>query len=903
MNKSAKSESEPAAAAEFSNSAATAVPSAPSAALIAYRLVVAFCCAVVLFHVWATDRHLWRLSLAHDRTQDQPERYPMPPILRHMAYDGYLWNRHAYHLTEDGRWRLRYTTFDNAPKGREVHWNSAFAWYLRLMGHLRNALVKEPLRTSIGRMSIWANPILLIVALVWISGLAQRRFGPLVGMVTALGMIFSTIFYEGFYPAYPDHHGLISVTILGSILGILWAGAGWMAPLGGLLPSDDATARRGMLISAGFGAAGLWISAISQTLVFIGIGIGALLAAGVFARRAEEENLIWRPDLWRYWARVGALVSLAFYLLEYFPSWPVLRLEVNHPLFALAWWGGGECMAVFGNWLAAGRRRGLPIPWLRAAPGLIALAIIPLTVLLLGERVHAARGPFLSAIHTYISEFKPLLWRIETGTMSWRAAFGPFPIFVLVALHLLALPRFELGRKLLILFLLGPIAFITAMHFHQIRWGTLGGPSFILLGAMVIPPVWQMLRGVPSYRVLRWLDMAVVIVLFGSLPYSNMRNELRYALREGNVLEASPDEALHLVMRDIAETIRRNAGGRPVTLLSSPNSSVLIGAQGDFKTIGTLYWENAEGLKAAARIFAAQSDEEALRLIQERGITHIALISWENFIEPYVRIINPEGGDAAVLNSFGHKALFQRTLPPWCRPIPYPNFAALQSLQLVVLLLEVVPDQTPLEALYHFGRYHRAEGRPAEAERCFREVLAVAPDSNLARLELAGLLIDTQRAEEGVREMIAALGPVEGLTREAALVQAGLRLSQMNQPALTLRLLEAFPLTITAETAARANIIAWTLSTAADSNLRDPKRAIDLLTEIEKAGVADRVPWGDTMAAALAASGRFDEAISTLEAHIGKLDPQQHAMEIQALKTRLERYRAGLPWIDALPPR
>lgn len=869
----------------------------------AFVATTALACAWVIFHAYATDRHLWRLSLANDPAQGIEDRYPSPPILRHMAYDGYLWNRHAYHLTEDGRWRLRQTSFDNAPEGRQVHWNSAFAWYLRSLGQVRNAMAKEPLRTSIGRMSIWANPILLVGFIVWFSGLVRRRFGPIAGIVAAMSFVFSSTLYEGFYPAYPDHHGLISAMIFGTFLGIAWAGAGWIAPGGDPLPADEETARRGMRISAWFGAAGFWISAISQTIALIGVGVGALLASALFARRNTEEQGVWRGDLWRYWGRTGALATLLFYLLEYFPSWPVLRLEVNHPLFALAWWGGAECIAVFGEWLANGRRGGQPIPWARAAPGLAAVSIIPLAVLLLGERVHAARGDFLAEIHTHISEFKPLLWRIRSNTMTWSAAFGVFPFFVLAALHLLCLPRLSAGRKTLLAFLLGPVFFITAMHFHQIRWGTLGGPGFVLLGVLVVPAVWQIIRARREFRILRWLDVAVVVLLFASSPYASIREDLRAAFSSAEAPQANGQEALHLVMRDLAETIRQRAGDQPVTLLSSPNSSLLLGTMGDFKTIGTLYWENAAGLKAAARMFAAQSDEEALRLIQERGVTHIALISWENFIEPYVRIINPDGGDAAVLNSFGFKALYQRTLPVWCRPIPYRNTAALQQLQLVVLLLEVVPEQTPIEALYHVGVYHRAEGRPQDAEPCFRQVLEASPDSNLARMELAGLLIDTNRAEEGVRHMIEGLTPIEVPVRDGLLAQVGVRLAQLQQPALALKLLEAFPLTFTPESAARANLMAWILSTAPDDQLRAPRKAMDLLQEIDRAGLSNRVPWGDTMAAALAAAGRYDEAVATLERHMSALDPTKQPQALDLLKVRLDRYRAGLPWIDAPPPR
>ena len=39
-------------------------------------------------------------------------------------------------------------------------------------------------------------------------------------------------------------------------------------------------------------------------------------------------------------------------------------------------------------------------------------------------------------------------------------------------------------------------------------------------------------------------------------------------------------------------------------MLASPNASMGIGYYGNFKTIGTLFWENAPGLRAAAEIDA-----------------------------------------------------------------------------------------------------------------------------------------------------------------------------------------------------------------------------------------------------------------------------------------------------------
>jgi len=561
-------------------------------------------------------------------------------------------------------------------------------------------------------------------------------------------------------------------------------------------------------------------------------------------------------------------------------------------------------LAAFTEWLVRRRRSPAPFPWIRLTLSAGAVAVLPLLVLVFGRHVHAARDPFLAAIHTHISEFKPLLWRIGVDSMTWSASFGAFPLFLVLALPLLFVRRVGCGVRAPLVFVLAPIVFITAMHFYQIRWGTLGGGAFIALGAVVFSVYWSLLGRTRWKTAARTAMATAFLVLFVWAPCDRAKAEVRTALLPPEKRIVNEQEALHLVMRDIAETIRRYAGERPVVLLSSPNSSLLLGTMGDFKTIGTLYWENIEGLRAAAGMFAAQTDDEALRRLQERGVTHIALIDWENFIEPYVRILMPEGGDAAIMNSFGFKALFRRVLPVWCRPIPYPRHPWLDALHLNVLLLEVVPTQSIPEALFHIGRYHRAEGRPEEAEQVFRQILAEQPQSNVVRMELAALLTDTGRAPEAVREWTEALRVVQaGPARETLLFQAAHRLLMLNAAPEAVALLQAFPPAIEAgrpEGAQRLNLLAWILAVHADERVRNPERALELLAEIERAGATDQVPWGDTQAAALAALGRFDEAMATLERHMAGLNPAEHPPEaMELLQRRLALYREHRPWIES----
>ena len=54
-----------------------------------------------------------------------------------------------------------------APFGREVHWNSAWAWTIAAAGELHEAITGLPLPRALERASLWLNPLVLFA---WIVG-------------------------------------------------------------------------------------------------------------------------------------------------------------------------------------------------------------------------------------------------------------------------------------------------------------------------------------------------------------------------------------------------------------------------------------------------------------------------------------------------------------------------------------------------------------------------------------------------------------------------------------------------------------------------------------------------------------------------------------------------------------
>lgn len=831
-------------------------------AWIGFSAVLLLCCLWVAAHAYLVDTVTVRFCEIADK--DIPVEKRMPVFLSEIAFDGYMWNHLAEHLGENGEWRMRHTHFDNSPTGREVHWDSAFAWYLRGLGEIYRSLNGDSLRNSIFRMSIWANPILLVLTLLIFTPLTSIRFGPLSGTVIAIGMVSSPTFYEGFLPAYPDHHGLTAFAIFGMVFGIAWAGAGWVQKNNGAdfaSPHSLKQARHGMMFSGICAAAGLWVSAFPIVVVAVGIGLGAIASVAVFSKKPARETVChFHPELWRFWGVVTAVGSLFFYALEYFPYEMGLRLEINHPFYAIAWLGGGWAIYEITKWLRLPERKWKAFPWSNVGLCVIACLILPAFILVGREKFYSLLDPFQIFMSSNIVEGLSLFKRIELGSMTWQSAFGWFPLFLLAAGILMSLRRVGEGTKAVLVFLSSPILLVTVLLIYQVRWGMLAGPLYIALAGITVPQIWRLVPRTFLPRAFAFLLFIVISFQFVEPAFKNAFSLPWMQFRDKKTLAASAGQTLAMLHRQMAGVIRDSAMGKPVVLLSSPNSSTILAALGGFQTVGTLYWENGEGLQTAARALNAQTNEEALERLKKLGVTHVSLMTWENFIEPYFRALYPKPVPGkSVENSFGKRALGDRQIPPWSRPLVFPPNNFTKALKQQVLLLQIVPDQNLIEAKFHLARFVRfVEGNPVQAEMTFKEILDDAPQSSLVRIELANLYVEQHRYDEAVEQMQKALKDTDPEIRSnfADQLVGPLRAAgQWDQLTKFLRWLAEFP---DATPGALQNA-AWIVSTRGDESKRDPKFALACCDRLEKLP-HDETVFLLTKAAALAASGDFKTA-------------------------------------------
>ena len=720
--------------------------------------------AFLFFHAGLvkTDRDRVTAERLHGETLGTPLQQ-VPPSF---ALDGETWIRHALALTEGNSLRLRETDIDNAPHGREVHWNSGWAWWLAGLGHLRAAVTGEPLPAAIERAAFWANLPILLCVLAGFSLWAGRRFGVVGAVVVALAAAGHRGFYEGFYPAYPDHHGIINATLLGLVLGAVFMGAGWWQAVpenqNAFLPRSRALALRAATVSAVTGALGLWISAASVVIPIALVGAAGLLTALCGGRALQDSGALAEPAIWRRWGCVGAAVSFGFYLLEYAPHPAGMRLEVNNPLYSLAWLGGAELVA-----LMLARRTGTDAnakrPGVRWGLAILAVLAAPLALLIGGSRWFIPAEPFIARVHAQINEFQPLWVRIQDlGWWAYRDHAGILLLPLLAAAWLLTRKLAPAPRALL-LFTLGMALPATALGWWENRWLLTASSAQIAL-VMVLLAAWFSTwhPGRSSWR-RHAVMVAACVVLYGTAPWMLVKERLLVEKKH----DVQAGEAMQLLYRDIARQLREARPAGDIVLLASPDASTGIGYFGRLKTIGTFYWENHDGLRAAAEIFSAATDEDAARLIRRRGITHIAMITNFNFLAEYFHALHPDAPAADVQKTFGWRLLFDGHLPVWLRPIPYdvpPQFSRLQTKVFLFAVDETVMDATPKTPQAVARRAWRLATSREDTVRDGPESLRLAqlaikalPDSAAAREVLAAAFAENARWAEANGAILYAI--------------------------------------------------------------------------------------------------------------------------------------------------
>ncbi len=812
---------------------------------------------------------------------------PLQQAYPSFAADAEVWVRHALALLEGDSLQLRYTSIDNAPAGREVHWNSAWAWAIAGSGWVYHLFTGDPIAHAVEKATVWLNPTALFALILVVSSWVTRRAGVAVGVLVVAAMTCHDRIYEGFFPTYVDHHGLLTIAALGTILGGLLMGGGWWQARNpgsvGMLPDSIRAARHGAVFSALAGACGLWVSAASVIPPIAVVGIAGLVAILIQGRTAQRQGANFSGDAWRLWGRVGAGAATFFYLLEYFPGHLSFRLEPNHPFHALAWLGAGELIAQIGErWLAPAGRR-----WTNAKQlvwPLLVVSVAPITVFVGGTRVFSVFDPFMSRLHNdYIQEFLPL-WRSLRGFNGKMI----FQILVVDSLPLLAaIATLSYRRRespIVLWFATIAAGLLTMMAWGQSRWLLNASGAQICLAIAVVAS-WTI-----SYRPLvRW---SAVVALMGALFIPGAVMRTLSSSEQVKLRQVSPKDANAALARDLAVTLRASQPTGDIVMLASPNASTQIGYYGRFKTLGTLYWENSAGLKAAAAILGARSETEAANLIRAHKVTHIALLAEENFIAQYYQLLHPQAADEEIKQCFGYRLFADKLVPQWLQMIPYKVPDDLRSLKPVIMLFKVNFQQNLLEAIYNVALAQIAQDSLVDAERTLDILLKQAPHVYQSWLRKGELLIARHDWNGATEHLLKGIGLAPAAERTSLYLNAAGTLYNQGQHAHAIRIYQ----TAMAERRSPETLcfLSWILATSKDDNLRNGKEALALAQEAARLDPNSPTIL-NALAGAFAEVGRFPEAIEACDRAIANAKVRGETAAMQVFQQRLALLKSGQP--------
>ncbi len=610
-------------------------------------------------------------------------------VLPQSSMDSRWWILHADTLGDGKPARVRTTEQDNAPHGRDVHWSSPLIWILAGLGKLSSA-------SSTEWVSLWVGPLLLLfsLAVCWLGIL--RFLDPLTSCFLLVALGTNVTIFQAFRVGETDHHGLVAIFGALSVLALSIVGLGSSSRTPNSNTADKAHPRfseqgKGMVdFSAICGAVGLWLSASSTLPLLAMMGVTSLclgMLGPLFGVKMPN------PLLWKRWGMVGGSLSVGFYLLEYFPSHLGLRSEVNHPLYGFAWAGGGWLL-----YRLLHQRNGGRFFEGRADVARLCLALAvcaaPLLVILCIPSAFLVRDPFLVELHhRHIVEFQGLIPALlRHGTVvAWLEVFF-WPAAVVASMILI---RKKIDLVFAVVFPVLVAALFFGMAIVQQRWLVSSMALWIVAAGMILRVI------VLSTEKPSWLLKGIVgvtcILSFFLFPLNRVMQESRMIWNGGSF----PKEWLQVILlRDVSHRLLDARGGKPATVLSTPSASTELAFYGNHKVIGTLYWENLEGLKRAAEMFTVPEESDAKRLVESAGITHLLLPSWDQFS-------STDGSLPQFLSSDGPtKGFLDRVLrgeadpPDWMRPLTYQIPKEFGLAGEYIHLFQVEQGQTRGEALY-----------------------------------------------------------------------------------------------------------------------------------------------------------------------------------------------------------
>lgn len=571
--------------------------------------------------------------------------------------DVLYWISYAEQMLETGTWRIRHCRFDNPPDGRPVHWSQSVSWLLISLAALRNLVTHAGLAASIEPVSVWAGPLLNCIFLIFTGGLIFRRLGALSSCIWMISAAALPSVEWSFNTLRLDHHGFQMIFTIGSMLFLLFSGYG----ISEKAESSSPQGRKGRLffvLSGVMGGLGFWIGATEQLAMLGLLAVGSVLVIGLSWRRdRKNEPVAVDPVGWRLWAWCGAAVSLLFYMVEFAPHFPGMRMEVNHPIYALCWIAVGEFLFQLATMRKNGRLT-VPGGLVLGLSALIAGGVVA-AVLFGPAEWYALRMPMMYRLHLFIDEFTPIVRHAQGHLFSYLIrSFGLLPLFLAGSFFVWRRFRDDEHLYAFVHAILIATAYLALGLFMQSRWMSAFTPAALLVMVLFAHRFMQSSRIATRLFFVVFIVQAVWLMSIDVAAFVRLQKEPKV---DPVIMRKILDRQLFEKMAVLAEEEQTE-----FRVMCDPGMAGRLHYYGGGSSFASYYWDNPVGLQDAVTFFATDNMDDARRVAARRGVTHVLLNPGPDTAYQYYYIKHGHHDDRGAQQTFaGRMVIRPRSLPSW----------------------------------------------------------------------------------------------------------------------------------------------------------------------------------------------------------------------------------------------
>jgi tetratricopeptide (TPR) repeat protein len=212
--------------------------------------------------------------------------------------------------------------------------------------------------------------------------------------------------------------------------------------------------------------------------------------------------------------------------------------------------------------------------------------------------------------------------------------------------------------------------------------------------------------------------------------------------------------------------------------------------------------------------------------------------------------------------------------------------------------LQIAPDQAPTQRIW--GQALQALGQPEEADRHFRQAFMLEPDRVKALISQARTQAAQNKTEAAITSFLEVLDIEPRHTDALGNVVMGLTfLGRLDDAIQFLQdTIQKDP-----EWHAPKRDLAWILATHPDAAVHDPQQAVFLAEQAAALTGNEDARILDTLAAAQAATGQFDAAITTAKDALARATAAGDAPLAGRISKRLELYERSKAYTSPAPRR